>query len=188
MVISIECFLKVDKNSANKIIVIKMFLDKIYWTDKCMTYKVFVSKTKLLFKKQFLFSQKRVKARIQNWWNRDRTIIRRKLRIFFFLKIGVTIAVLSASGNIPYWNERFIKYVKGCFKMSTWLFRILTGMLYGWRLLFWLRLFINFSISDSWTKLMKNESTILFPKYVLKDLYSFGILDARFEPVLRKKS
>ena len=103
----------------------------------------------------------------------------------FFLKIGVTLAVLSASGNIPCWNERLIKYVKGCFKTLTWFFRILIGMLHGPRLLFWLRLFINFSISVYWTKLMKNEFTNFFLKYVLKGLFHFGILDAKFEPTLK---
>ena len=33
-----------------------------------------------------------------------------------------------------------------------------------------------------------NEFKILFFKYVLKDLFPFGILDARFEQTLTKKS
>ena len=35
---------------------------------------------------------------------------------------------------------------------------------------------------------MKNEFTTLFLKYVLKGLFPFGILEARFEPTLTKKS
>ena len=35
---------------------------------------------------------------------------------------------------------------------------------------------------------MKNEFTTLFLKYVLKGLFPFGILDARLEPTLTKKS
>ena len=36
---------------------------------------------------------------------------------------------------------------------STWFCGILLGMLHGPRLLYLLRLFINFSMSDSWTEL-----------------------------------
>ena len=72
-----------------------------------------------------------------------------------FLKIEVTLAFLSASGNIPCWNERLTKYVKGCFKTSKYFYRILTGMLHGPGLVLCLRLSINFLISDSWTGLMK---------------------------------
>ena len=43
-----------------------------------------------------------------------------------------------------------------------------------------LRLSINFLISDSWTRFMKNEFTVLFLKYELKGLFPFGILDIRF--------
>ena len=120
----------------------------------------------------------------------DRTEMGRQLegRWGSFLKIAVTLAVLSASGNILCCNERFTKYVKDCFKTSTWFSRILTGILHVPRLLFWLRLFINFSISDSWMRLIKNEFTTLFLKYVLKGLFPFGILKARFEPTLTKKS
>ena len=60
-------------------------------------------------------------------------------------------------------------------------------MLHGARLLFLLRLFFNFSISDSWTGLIKNEFTTHFLKYVLKGLFPFGILDTRFEQTLTKK-
>ena len=38
---------------------------------------------------------------------------------------------MSVSVNISCWNERFIKYVKGCFRTSTWFSKILTGMLHG---------------------------------------------------------
>ena len=89
--------------------------------------------------------------------------------------MGLTLAVSRASGNKPCWNERFIKYFQGCFKMSSWFCRVLTGMLHGPRLAFWSRLFINFSISDTWTGLMKNEFTTLSLRYVLKDLFPFGI-------------
>ena len=51
MVNSIKCFLKGDKNSANKIIVIKIFLDQINKTDQWVACRVIASKTKLLFKK-----------------------------------------------------------------------------------------------------------------------------------------
>ena len=54
--------------------------------------------------------------------------------------------------------------------------------------LFLLRLFINFSISDSWMGLMKNEFTSLFLKYVLKGVFPFGIVGTRFEQTLTKKS
>ena len=59
-------------------------------------------------------------------------------------------------------------------------------MLHGPRTFFWLRLFINFSISDFQTGLIKNEFSTLFLKYVLKGIFPFGILDARFEPRLTK--
>ena len=161
----------------------------------CIACRVVASKTKLLFKKQFIFCLKHVKGRIhtffiqfaKNWQNREGTIIRRMLRIFFF-KGRSNSCGFECSGNMPCWNERFIKYVKGCFKTSTWFYRILTWMLYGPRLLFWLRLFISFSISDSWTGLMKNKFTTLFLKYILKGLFPFGIIDARLEPTLTKKS
>ena len=61
-------------------------------------------------------------------------------------------------------------------------------MLRGPKLLFWLGLFINFSISDSWRGLMKNGFTTLFLKYVLKGLFPYGILDVRFEATSTKKS
>ena len=70
--------------------------------------------------------------------------------------------------EIPSWNERLIKNVKIC--------------------IFWLRLVINFSASDSWTGLVKNDFTTIFHKYVLEGLFAFGILDERFEPTLTKKS
>ena len=35
---------------------------------------------------------------------------------------------------------------------------------------------------------MKNEFTTLFLKIILKGLFPFGILDARFKPTLTKKS
>ena len=56
--------------------------------------------------------------------------------------------------------------------------------------LFLLKLFSNFSISDSWTvtPFKKNEFATLSLKYVLKGLFPFGILDARLEPTLTKKS
>ena len=52
--------------------------------------------------------------------------------------------------------------------------------------LFLLRLFINFSFSDSCTGLLKNEFATLFLKYVLKGLFPSGIVDVRFEPTLTK--
>ena len=63
--------------------------------------------------------------------------------------MGVTLAVLSASRKTPYWNERFIKNVTGCFKSLAWFLRILTGMLHGPKLLLWLRFFMSFSTSVS---------------------------------------
>ena len=128
--------------------------------------------------KQFIFCQKRVKPWIHTFFiqfaknrqNIDVTIIRRKLKISSF-KYRITLAVLSASGNMACWNERYI-HVKGCFRTSTWFCRILAGMLHG--LLFLLRLFINFSISDSWTGLLKNEFTTFFLTYVLKGYFPFG--------------
>ena len=58
-------------------------------------------------------------------------------------------------------------------------------MLHVPRLLFLLKLFINFSISDSCMGLMKNEFITAFLKYALEGLFSFSILDARFEPTLK---
>ena len=54
---NIACFLKFNKKSTNKITVIEIFLDQINKADLCMAYRVFASKTKLLFKKQFIFCQ-----------------------------------------------------------------------------------------------------------------------------------
>ena len=95
--------------------------------------------------------------------------------------------VLSASENIPCWNKRFIKYVKDCSEASTRFCRILTEMLHAPRLLFWLRSFINFLISDSWMGLMKNKFTTLYLKYALKGLFPVRILDARLGLTLTKK-
>ena len=64
MVNSIKYFLKVDKNSANKIIVNKIFLDQINKTDEWVACRVIASKTKLLFKKYFILYQKPVKPRM----------------------------------------------------------------------------------------------------------------------------
>ena len=125
-----------------------------------MACRTVVSKTKLLFKKQFIVYQKRVKARIhtffiqfaRNWHNRDETIGRKKLRIFFFKDRSHSCSFQCI------WKQALLKwkkYAKGCFKTSAWFFRTLTEILHGERLLFWLELFINFSISDSWTGLMK---------------------------------
>ena len=71
--------------------------------------------------------------------------------------MGVTLAVLIASGKTPSWNERFLKNARGCFKSLTWFFKILTGMLHGPKILLWLRFFMSFSISFSLTGLIKNE-------------------------------
>ena len=163
--------------------------------DQWMACRVVVSKTKLLFNKQFIFCQKRVKARIhtffiqfvKNWQNKDGVIIRRMLRIFFF-KDRSKYFGFKCLWKYTCWNERFTKYAKGCFKTSTWLCRIFKGMLRGPRLLFWLGLFIDFSISDSWTGLMKNELTTLFLKYVLEGLFSFRYFRCNiFESTLTKK-
>ena len=34
------------------------------------------------------------------------------------------------------------------------------------------------------SRLIKNQFTALFLKYVLKDLFAFGIVETRFEPTL----
>ena len=79
-----------------------------------------------------------------------------------FLKMVVTLAVLSASRKTPGWNERFINNVRGCFKSLTWFFRISTGMLHGPKLLLWLRFLMSFSISVSLTGLIKINSKLIF--------------------------
>ena len=56
MVNSIECFLKVDKNSTNKIIVIKIFIDQI---NAWLVQWSFLKPNCFLF----IFCQKRLKAR-----------------------------------------------------------------------------------------------------------------------------
>ena len=77
-----------------------------------------------------------------------------------FLKMGVTLAVLSASRETPCWNKRFIKNARGCFKSLAWFFRILTGMLHGPKLL-WLRFFMSFSISGSFKGYLHYKTILL---------------------------
>ena len=69
--------------------------------------------------------------------------------------MGVTLAVLSASWKNPCWNEKLIKNFRACFKTLAWFLRISTGILPGPRLLLWVRFFMSFSISVSWTELIK---------------------------------
>ena len=108
--------------------------------------------------------------------------------MIFFFKVRSNSCRFECLWKYTLLKWKIFQYVKGCFKTSTCFCRILTRMLQGPRLLFWLKLFISFSISDSRTGLMKNEFTIFFLKYVLKGLFPFGILAARFEPTLTKKS
>ena len=46
----------------------KIFPDQIIQTDKCMAYRVLASKSKLLFKNQPIFCQKRVKSRAHTFF------------------------------------------------------------------------------------------------------------------------
>ena len=55
--------------------------------------------------------------------------------------MGVTPAVLSASGQNPCWNERFIKSAIGCLKSLAWFLRTLARTLHGPKLLLELRFF-----------------------------------------------
>ena len=68
-----------------------------------MNCGVVVSKSKFYFKKYFI------------------------LKVYLFLKMSSTLAVLSASGKTPCWNEKFIKNARGCFKSLAWFLRVLTG-------------------------------------------------------------
>ena len=103
-----------------------------------------------------------------------------------FLKMGATLADLSASGKTPCRNERFIKNARGCFKSLAWFLRILTGILHGPKLLLWLRFFMSLSVSVSLTLLIKNESETLFLRYLPKGFFALGFLDARFELAFTK--
>ena len=49
-------------------IIIKIFLEQIDQTDQYIACRVVVSKTKPLFKNQFIFCQKHVKARIHTFF------------------------------------------------------------------------------------------------------------------------
>ena len=136
MVNSTEYFLKADKKLHKQNNVVKISMNADQW----MACRMVVSKTKSLFNKQFLFCQKRVKARIhtffiqfvKNWQNKDGAIIRRMLRIFFFKDRSKSFG-FKCLWKYTCWNERFIKYAKDCFKTSTWLCRIFKGMLRGSR-------------------------------------------------------
>ena len=100
---------------------------------------------------------------------------RRNLGIIF-LKMGATLADLSASGKIPYWNERFIKNARGCFKSSAWFLIILTRMLHEPKRLLWLRFFVSFSISVSLIGLIKNEFKTPFLRGTYQKFFSLLVL------------
>ena len=92
--------------------------------------------------------------------------------------MGATLAVLSASKKTPCWNERFIKYARGCY--MAWFLRILTGMSHGPNLLLWLRFFMSFSISVSLTGLTKNEFKTLFLSSLSKKLLNVSTIEVLF--------
>ena len=92
--------------------------------------------------------------------------------------MGATLAVLNASKKTPCWNERFIKYARGCY--MAWFLRILTGMSHGPKLLLWLRFFMSFSISVSLTGLTKNEFKTLFLSSLSKKLLNVSTIEVLF--------